>query len=112
MLLTRATGLESLRAVSDGGLVAISLSAADIWRLADGLDAHEYWELGDVLPRNNGEVFIPGDLAPGPDRYWDGVTLTAEQQEAIAAVRACRALRERLIQAIDAVAGLDSSAPS
>jgi len=40
-------------------VVQIPLSTADICRLADGLNAHEYWELGDLLPRNNGEVFIP-----------------------------------------------------
>ena len=79
--------------------VGISLSAADIERLASGLDAHEYWELGDLLPRNNGEVFIPGDLAPGLDQYWDGVVPTSEQQEVISEVRACRELRERLLQA-------------
>jgi hypothetical protein len=88
--------------VSDASVMQISLSAADIWRLADGLDAREYWELGDVLPRNNGEVFIPGDLAPGSDRYWDGVLPTIEQHAAIVEAQACRALRERLIQAATA----------
>lgn len=82
--------------------VRLSLSVADICRLADGLDAYEYWELGDLLPRNNGEVFIPGDLAPGPDRYWDGVVPIPEQQEAIDEVMACRALRERLVRALGA----------
>jgi len=79
------------------------LSAADLCRLADGLDAHEYWELGDLLPRNNGEVFIPGDLDPGPDRYWDGVVPTRWQQEAIDEVRVCRQLRERLVHMLGAL---------
>jgi hypothetical protein len=42
-------------------------------------------------------VFIPGDLTPGPDRYWDGVVPTPEQQEAIDEVRVCRAIRDRLV---------------
>lgn len=88
----------------------VELSAADIWRLADGLDAHEYWDIGDVLPRNNGEVFIPGDLDPGPDRYWDGEVPTREQHEAIDEVRACRELRERLVQLLGALDG-GASAP-
>jgi hypothetical protein len=88
----------------------LSFSTADICRLADGLDAHEYWELGDLLPRNNGEVFIPGDLHPGPDRYWDGVVPTREQQDAIDEVRACRELRERLLQTLGAL-DRDTDAP-
>lgn len=83
--------------------VQVQLSEADICRLADGLDAHEYWELGDLLPRNDGEVFIPGDLDPGPDRYWDGVVPTREQREAIDEVRAGRELRERLLQLLGAL---------
>lgn len=89
----------------------ISLSAGDVWRLAEALDSHEYWQLGDVLPRNNGEVWIPGDLPSGHDRYWDGVAITAEQREAIDEVRACRALRKRLVQASAAVEQGNSTEP-
>jgi hypothetical protein len=89
--------------MADDETVEVQLSEVDICRLADGLDAHEYWELGDRLPRNNGEVFIPGDLDPGPDRYWDGVVPTREQEEVIDEVRACRALRERLVQKLGAL---------
>lgn len=71
-------------------VVQVSLLAVDACRLADGLDAHEYWGLGDLLPRNNGGVFIPGDLDPGPDRFWDGVVPTREQEETIDEVRTCR----------------------
>jgi hypothetical protein len=102
--LTVGASLENLPVVADE-LVEVSLCAADICRLVDGLDAHEYWELGDRLPRNNGEVFVPGDLDPGPDRYWDGVVPTAEQQEAIQEVRACRELRERLVQFLGVLDG-------
>lgn len=63
----------------------------------DGLDALEYWELGDRLPRNNGEVFIPGDLRPEADRYWGRQPEPSEEeQEAIDQVRRCRALAEHL----------------
>lgn len=41
---------------------AVALTAEELDILIDGLDALEYWELGDQLPRNNGEVFIPGDM--------------------------------------------------
>jgi hypothetical protein len=93
------------------GEVQVSLSVADICSLVDALDAHEYWQLGDLLPRNNGEVWIPGDLPAGDDRYWDGLEPTPEQQEAIDEVRACRALRERLVQALAVPHERDSGAP-
>jgi hypothetical protein len=110
LLLTAPARLETVDAVLEDEVVQVSLSASGTCRLADGLDAHEYWELGDVLPRNNGEVFIPGDLDPGPDRYWDGVVPTREQQEAIDEVRACRELRGPLVQMLG-VLDQGSSAP-
>jgi hypothetical protein len=76
----------------------VSLSGMDVARLMEALDAYEYWQLGDVLPRNNGMVFIPGDLEPGRDRYWDGEPITSEQREAIDEIVACRSLSERLLQ--------------
>jgi hypothetical protein len=82
--------------VPDDERVQILLTEDEISWLVEGLDAREYWELGDLRPRNTGEVFIPGDLAPGQDRYWDGVPATADQREAIEAVRASRKLRDRL----------------
>lgn len=50
--------------------LSIRLSLDDVTLLIEALDAYEYWELGDSLPRNNGAVFIPGDLRPEDDRYW------------------------------------------
>jgi hypothetical protein len=82
--------------------IEVSLSGADVTRLLEALDAYEYWQLGDVLPRNNGMVFVPGDLEPGFDRYWDGERISAGQLEAIEEVKACRALAERLRASGDA----------
>ncbi len=59
-----------------------------------------------MLPRHNGEVFIRGDLAVGHARYWDGVAITREQQEAIDEVGGCRTLRERLLQGSTAARAL------
>ncbi len=76
---------------------AVALTAEELDILIDGLDALEYWELGDRLPRNNGEVFIPGDMPPEHDRYWRPEPDPSEDaQEAIEQVRRCRALAHRL----------------
>ena len=91
--------------------VELALSATDLWRLAEALDSHEYWQLGDVLPRDNGEVWIPGDLPSDHDRYWSGVDVTIEQQEAIDEVRACRSLRKRLLQARENLSHDESKGP-
>lgn len=48
----------------------VNLSRDELLMLIEALDAYEYWQLGETLPRNNGEVFIPGDLPPDEDRYW------------------------------------------
>lgn len=78
--------------------IAVQLSVADLHLLLEGLDAYEYWQLGDVLPRNNGMVFLPDDLFA--ERYWPADATPSEAQaEAIEAVRACRALAERLTRA-------------
>jgi hypothetical protein len=74
------------------------LSSTDLVVVSQALDAYEYWELGDRLPRNNGCVFIPGDALGDGDRYWDGRDPTPEQQEAIDRIVECRALAERLDQ--------------
>lgn len=76
--------------------VELSLTEADLALVLDALDSHEYWQLGDVLPRNNGEVWIPGDSVGEVDRYWADDEPTGEQKEAIEAVRRCRDLAERL----------------
>ena len=76
-------------------MVSIGLSVDEIHLLLEGLDAYEYWQLGDVLPRNNGMVFLPDDLFA--ERYWPADEIPSEAQaEAIEAVRVCRGLAERL----------------
>ena len=78
--------------------IAVQLSVDEIHLLLEGLDAYEYWQLGDVLPRNNGMVFLPDDLFA--ERYWPADEMPSEAQaEAIEAVRACRALADRLTRA-------------
>lgn len=73
----------------------ITLTQGELDLLIEGLDAYEYWQLGDALPRNNGAVFLPDD--DFGDRYWDeGEEPTEEQREAIEGVRRCRALLRRL----------------
>lgn len=73
----------------------VSLSISDLVLMREALDSHEYWQLGECLPRNNGLVFIPGD-ALDHDRYWSGVEPTDEQAAAMGLVLECRALAERL----------------
>ena len=77
--------------------VTVHLTQEDINLLVEALDAYEYWEIGDSLPRNNGSVFIPGDLRPEDDRYWGPSPSPDDAQlEAIERVRACRDLSDRL----------------
>ena len=86
----------------------ITLTQSELYLLIEGLDAYEYWQLGDVLPRNNGAVFLPDD--DFGDRYWDeGEEPTEQQREAIEGVRRCRALLQRLEDARRASSG--GSAP-
>lgn len=69
----------------------------DVTLLIEALDAYESWELGDSFPRNNGAVFIPGDLRPEDDRYWGPSASPDDAEvEAIERVRACRDLADRL----------------
>ncbi len=79
-----------------GELIRMSLSADELTLLLDALDSHEYWQIGDVLPRNDGMVWIPGDCAGPLDRYWHGDKPTEEQLGAIEQVRRCRELADRL----------------
>src|SRR5262249_53307932 len=70
--------------------VTVRLTPEDITLLVDALDAYEYWEIGDSLPRNNGSVFIPGDLRAEDDRYWGQSPSPDDAElEAIDRVRAC-----------------------
>lgn len=78
-----------------GDEATITLTQSELYLLIEGLDAYEYWQLGDVLPRNNGAVFLPDD--DFGDRYWSqDEEPTEEQREAIEGVRRCRALLQRL----------------
>jgi hypothetical protein len=84
----------------------LHLAAAEISMLIEALDAYEYWQLGDPLPRNNGEVFIPGDLPPDEDRYWGPEPEVGEvEAEAIEQVRACRELADQLRATVDGMNG-------
>jgi len=77
--------------------VTVQLTDEDIGLLVEALDAYEYWEGVDRLPRNNGSVFIPGDLRPEDDRYWGPTRSPNDAElEAIELVRACRELADRL----------------
>lgn len=88
----------------------LHLTATEVSVLIEALDAYEYWQLGDALPRNNGEVFIPGDLPPDEDRYWGPEPEVGEvQAEAIEQVRACRELADQLRAAVDGVNGFRSN---
>jgi len=81
--------------VEPGDEATITLTQSELYLLIEGLDAYEYWQLGDVLPRNNGAVFLPDD--DFGDRYWDqDEEPTEEQRDAIEGVRRCRDLMTRL----------------
>lgn len=80
--------------------LTIRLSLDDVTVLIEALDAYEYWELGDSLPRNNGSVFIPGDLRPENDRYWGAAPSPDDAEvEAIERVQSCRDSSDRLAAA-------------
>ncbi len=86
--------------MSGGEELAVRLSADDIGLLIEALDSHEYWQVGDSLPRKNGFVFIPGDQ--DPDSLWEGVEPDATQQSAISEIERCRELAKRLLTTLDA----------
>jgi hypothetical protein len=74
--------------------ITVHLARSDVALLMESLDSHEYWQIGDVLPRKNGEVFVPGDMEP--DLIWEDEAPTAEQRAAIDEVLRCRELADRL----------------
>lgn len=96
--MTSEAFLESLGGVSEEAIQwrAVQLSPDDLMLLLDALDSHEYWQVGDVLPRNDGMVWIPGDAVGAVDRYWEDEDPTEEQVDAIEQVRRCRELAERI----------------
>lgn len=94
--------LEKVICMDRNDEVSVRLTIRDVDLLLEGLDAYEYWQLGDVLPRNDGAVFVPGDLDPESDRYWGPKPEPSPvQAEAIEAVRGCRGLAARLRLAIN-----------
>lgn len=77
--------------------ITITVTQSELHLLIEGLDAYEYWQLGDVLPRNDGAVLLPED--PSGDRFWEpDEEPTEEQREAIDGVRRCREVMARLDQ--------------
>ena len=79
--------------------VTVRWSRSDVTLLVESLDSHEYWQLGDALPRKDGQVFIPGDMEP--DLLWEDDEPTAEQRNAIDEVARCRRLADRLRELLD-----------
>jgi hypothetical protein len=78
--------------------ITVRLRRSELALLVEALDSHEYWQLGDVLPRKDGQVFIPGDT--DPDLLWEEPT--EEQRAAIDDVVRCRELADRLRGLLDA----------
>jgi hypothetical protein len=96
--LTPEASLESLGLMRDQAIdmTSVLLSLDDLALLLEALDSHEYWQVGDVLPRNDGMVWIPGDCVDSVDRYCVDEAPSEEQADAIEAVRRCRELAARL----------------
>ncbi len=74
--------------------ITVRIARSEIALLIESLDSHEYWQLGDTLPRKNGEVFVPGDMEP--DLIWEDDEPTAQQRETIDDILRCRGLADRL----------------
>jgi hypothetical protein len=74
--------------------ITVRLRRSELALLVESLDSHEYWQLGDVLPRKDGQVFIPGDMEP--DLLWEDEEPTEKQRAAIDDVVRCRELADRL----------------
>jgi hypothetical protein len=72
------------------------LDESEVEVLFEALEALEYWQAGERLPRHEGMVWIPGDSIDEVDRFWDDRTPTAAEQVAIEDVRAVRDLERRL----------------
>jgi hypothetical protein len=85
---------------SSDDLRSVLLALDDLALLLEALGSHEYWQVGDVLPRNDGMVWIPGDSVGVVDRFWRDEDPTEdpteEQADAIEQVRRCRELAERI----------------
>jgi hypothetical protein len=79
--------------------ITLRLRRSELALLVESLDSHEYWQLGDVLPRKDGQVFIPGDM--DPDLLSEDEEPTGEQRAAIDDVVRCRELAERLRGLLD-----------
>lgn len=79
-------------------MAAIDVTNAELLVLLEALNALEYWQLGDGLPRHDGMVWIPGDSL-GHDRFWERQP-TTEEHERIEGVRSCRTLAARLSEAV------------
>ena len=79
--------------------ITVRLRRSELALLVESLDSHEYWQLGDVLPRKDGQVFIPGDMEP--DLLWEDEEPTEEQRAAIDDVVRCRRLADRLRVLLD-----------
>ncbi len=79
--------------------ITVRLTRSELALLVESLDSHEYWQLGDVLPRKDGQVFIPGDM--DPDLLWEDEEPTGEQRAAIDDVVRCRELADRLRALLD-----------
>ena len=80
--------------MSDDAPAILRMSDSDLDLILDALDSHEYWQLGDGLPRNNGMVWLPGDAVDATDRYWGTEYSTEEVREAARAVERCRDLAD------------------
>ena len=79
--------------------VAVRLAQSEVALLIESLDSHEYWQIGDELPRKNGEVFIPGDMEP--DLIWADAEPTAAQRAAIGELAAPQDHADRLRVLLD-----------
>jgi hypothetical protein len=97
-LLDAGNFLESLGAMPDEavGLRSMQLSPDELALLLEALDSHEYWQMGELLPHNDGMVWIPGDCVGSFDRYWQDGGPTDEQADAIEQVQRCRELAARV----------------
>lgn len=90
----QAWWLEKIAIVAPAEEITVRLPRAELALLIEALDSHEYWQLGDLLPRKDGQVFVPGDM--DPDLVWGDDEPSAEQRVAIDEIAQCRQLAERL----------------
>ncbi|HUP76813.1 MAG TPA: hypothetical protein VM282_27520 [Acidimicrobiales bacterium] len=81
--------------------VVLRLTVDEVDLLVNALDSHEYWQLGDCLPRKDGYVFLPGDMER--DTIWEGRVPDADQRVAIAEIERCRLLADVLQTALRSV---------